>query len=77
MSVLIDVNSRTWKELTKYLNQRLATCREKNDNSKLDPLATATLRGEIAAVKDLLALPSQVASVERDDPGYGNEFHDA
>jgi hypothetical protein len=77
MSVLIDVNSRTWKELAAYLSQRLASCREKNDNGKLDPLATAMLRGEIAAVKDLLALPSRVAQVERDDPGYGNEFHDA
>lgn len=69
----IDVNSRTWTWLEQYMLNRLRTLREKNDNGKLDALATATLRGEIAAVKDLLALPTLVAQVERDDPGYGTD----
>jgi hypothetical protein len=77
MNVLIDVNSRTWSELELYLKDRLNRCREKNDNGKLTDAETAMLRGEIAAIKDLLALPERVARVERDDPGYGNEFHDA
>jgi hypothetical protein len=72
----IDAQSRTWQEIQAYLNQRLAKCREKNDSGKLDATATALLRGEIAALKDLLALPHQVARVERDDPGYGTDALD-
>jgi hypothetical protein len=69
----IDTNSRTWTTIEAYLKDRLAKCREKNDSSKLDPIETAKLRGEIAAVKDLLALPTRVAQVARDDPGYGTD----
>ncbi|NUX58660.1 hypothetical protein [Paraburkholderia youngii] len=74
---MIDIKSRTWTHIEAYLQERLAKCREKNDNSKLDATETARLRGEIAAIKDLLALPGKVAQVERDDPGYGTDTLDA
>lgn len=74
---MIDTNGRTWQYIEAHLKVRLEKLREKNDSSKLDAIETAALRGEIAAVKDLLALPETVAQVERDDPGYGDEFHDA
>lgn len=73
----IDIKSRTWTLIEAYLNDRLAKCREKNDSNKLDAIETARLRGEIAAVKDLLALPDKVAQVARDDPGYGTDTFDA
>lgn len=68
---MIDVNSRTWITVKAHLEKRLAECREKNDRSELTEMQTAALRGEIAAVKNLLDLPRQVAPVEVDDPGYG------
>jgi hypothetical protein len=72
----IDTNSRTWLQIEAHLQARLARCRELNDSDKLDPAGTAKLRGEIAAIKDLLALPTQVAQVNRDDPGYGTNTFD-
>jgi hypothetical protein len=71
----IDPTSLTWRAVNAYLQERLSACREKNDKA-LDALATATLRGEISALKDLLALPFQVTQVERDDPGYGTDSLD-
>jgi hypothetical protein len=69
----IDTKSRTWTDIEAHLRDRLSKCREKNDNGKLDYVQTAMLRGEIAAIKDLLALPNRVARVVRDDPGYGTD----
>jgi hypothetical protein len=74
---MIDTKSRTWTLIEAHLKDRLMKLRERNDNSKLDAAETARLRGEIAAVKDLLALPEKVAQVERDDPGYGTNTFDA
>lgn len=71
----IDENSTTWRAIRTYLNERLAKCREKNDK-QLDADETARLRGEIAAIKDLLALPARPARVAKDDPGYGTDSLD-
>lgn len=71
----IDPTSLTWRSVDAYLKERLAACREKNDGS-LDPLETAKLRGEIKALKDLLALPYQVTQVVEDNPGYGTDSLD-
>lgn len=73
----IDTNGHTWKAIDAHLRGRLLRCREKNDNQKLDPIDTAALRGEIAVIKDLLALPTQVAQVATDDPGYGTDSLEA
>lgn len=70
----LDTNSGTWRTVEHHLNERLAKCREKNDRHDLNPADTAALRGEIAAIKDLLDLPEQIkraARVQVDDPGYG------
>lgn len=68
---MIDETSQTWRTVQYHLSKRLATCREKNDSPDLTDAQTATLRGEIAALKDLLELPKMVAPVKVDDPGYG------
>lgn len=48
-------NSPAWHKIEQYLNHRLDQVRKKNDNP-LSAEETATLRGEIAALKSLLAL---------------------
>lgn len=55
---LLDQNDRqsiTWRKLNKHLEERLQALRARND-TELDPTATAKLRGEISAVKNILAL---------------------
>jgi hypothetical protein len=71
----LDRNSMTWREIEGYLKERLHACREKNDGG-LDPLDTARLRGEIKAIKELLALPDLATPTFRDDPGYGTDSLD-
>ena len=50
-----DLISPTWARLRKHMEARLQSLRVKNDND-LDPIATAKLRGEVRALKNLLAL---------------------
>ena len=50
-----DLQSAVWLKLEAYLNERLAALRAQNDG-ELDEVATARLRGRIAATKELLAL---------------------
>lgn len=59
---MIDVQSTTWRVIDAWLQRELANAREHNDR-ELDPAQTAALRGRIAALKDLMALPE---SIERD-----------
>lgn len=73
---MIDTQSRTWLVVKSHLQERLARCREKNDSAGLTEAETAALRGEIAAIKNLLDLPRLVAPVELDDPGYGTDSLD-
>lgn len=57
---LIDTDSATWRAIAVYLEDRLADLREKNDDLALDATATAAIRAEIKAIKDLQALPAQL-----------------
>lgn len=57
---MIDINSPTWKAIEAHLKTRLVTLREKNDSEQLDLSATSKVRGQIAEVKELLALPNQL-----------------
>lgn len=66
----IDTRSSTWLFVEAHLKQRLNELRERNDQQKLDAYLTAALRGQIAEIKDLLALPTRVTQVPKDDPGY-------
>ena len=49
-----DFKSPTWGRLRMLLKERLARHREENDFG--DPTATAHRRGQIAEIKELLAL---------------------
>lgn len=47
--------SPLWRKLIKHMDAKLCDLRSANDGDH-DPVATARLRGRIAAYKDLLAL---------------------
>jgi hypothetical protein len=61
---MIDFGSSSWRELDRLLRQKLETLREKNDNP-LDLSETADIRGRIAVIKELLALPRTSAALVR------------
>ena len=44
-----------WLKLRTHLEEKLKNCRGQNDGP-LDPIQTATLRGQIATLKGLIAL---------------------
>lgn len=69
----IDKNGLTWRTISLHLTDRLMALRELNDRTTLDPVQTAAVRGEIKAVKELLALPDAVEQVVQEPPGYGHE----
>lgn len=66
---LADFNTSTWDRLLLWAEGELADLRVKNDSSKLDPEATAAVRGEIRFVKKLIGLPEFVSDkAARDRP---------
>lgn len=54
-----DLYSTTWLKISAHYTARLARLRKKNDQ-QLTPEQTAKLRGEIAEVRNLLALDSRI-----------------
>ena len=62
-----DLHSATWKKLARHLQERQQVLRARNDNPKLDPLATAALRGELRVIRNLLALGNQTRRVVADE----------
>lgn len=64
------MNDPLWSAIQAHLEKDLERLRAKNDGP-LSELETAALRGRIAAVKDLLALPARLAAeAEQHDPDY-------
>lgn len=64
---LNDRRSDTWQKLVKYLEGELQTLRSKNDSQRLNDIATAALRGRIAAVKDLISLGTDTPKAPSED----------
>lgn len=50
----LEKQSALWRRLEEDLNEQLSALRSQNDGD-LDPMATARLRGRIAAMKTILA----------------------
>jgi hypothetical protein len=59
MTTEIDLASETWKAIAARTTARLADLRSRND-SALDEVKTAHLRGRISELKELLALGTPV-----------------
>lgn len=57
-----EKSSPVWFKLKGYLEQRLERARGRNDEPQLAD-ATATLRGEIKALKGLLALGNELPPI--------------
>lgn len=51
----------SWKTAVDHANAEIDRLRKKNDDATLDPVQTAAIRGEIAALKRLIALPETAA----------------
>lgn len=66
-----DTQQPVWKKLRTHYEARLATLRARNDNTALDPVKTAALRGEIAAVRSFLALDQPAPGKTEVDPDDG------
>lgn len=62
-----DFNGATWARLETYLRARIADLRQQNDRPQNTEQQTATLRGRILELKELLALP-QAAPAEDASP---------
>lgn len=60
-----ETQSEVWLKLSRYLERRLARARDRNDGP-LPPDQTATVRGEIAALKGLLDLGKSLPPIPRD-----------
>ncbi len=54
-----DKHSATWKRLKSFIEKEIDMARRKNDND-LSETATATLRGQIKALKRILALETDI-----------------
>lgn len=53
----LDLHSETWRFIRTYCETRLQGLRETNDSPALDEVKTATVRGQIRALKEILDLP--------------------
>lgn len=59
MKLEIDSRSPTWRFIEQHAEQRLTELRLRNDRMTMGPEETAHTRGQIAAWKELLALPAK------------------
>lgn len=66
----IDTTSQTWRFIQQFAESEIATQRARNDSLALDAIATAELRGRIAAMKSLLALGSPAPEMKADVGDY-------
>lgn len=56
----IDFTGATWLQVAKWAQERIDALRILNDTD-LDPVTTASHRGQIKAFKKLIGLPDEVA----------------
>lgn len=63
----IDTTSPAWLAIHEWASEQLETCRKKNDAQALDSVATAHLRGRIATLKAILALPQAAPTSPGDE----------
>lgn len=63
----IDFTSATWLQVAEWAAARIDALRAQNDGD-LDPVKTATLRGQIKALKELRGLPAEAARAANAPP---------
>lgn len=62
----IEQDSATWLAIHEWASERLEQLRQRNDGP-LESVATAHLRGQIATLKQLLALPQAAPTAPGDE----------
>lgn len=62
----IEQDSSTWLVIHEWASERLDQLRKRNDGP-LDAVATAHLRGQLATLKQLLALPQAAPTAPGDE----------
>lgn len=65
----IDFSGEAWGRVARWAEAELTRKRERNDSKALNSEDTAYLRGEIAMLKRILALPEEVAREREIAPG--------
>jgi hypothetical protein len=67
----IEAHSNTWIFITNWAEAELVKAREANDSARRDEIDTATLRGRIKLLKEILELhkpkPERKRRVDHDD----------
>ena len=65
----IDKTSAVWQAIESHLNARLQKLRIENDK-QMPESETIRVRSDIAAIKNLLALPNKPEPIEASAPEY-------
>ena len=65
----IDKTSAVWQAIEAHLNARLQKLRIENDK-QMPEIETIRVRSDIAAIKNLLALPNKPEPIEASAPEY-------
>jgi hypothetical protein len=56
-----EFSTLTWAHVREWASKEIERLRQRNDSMELDREATCAIRGEIRALKRLLALPEEAA----------------
>lgn len=67
----VDLDSHVWRKLKRHLAAKRDALRRRNDNTELDAVQTAIVRGELRAIANLLALDTRPDPVTEADEGFG------
>ena len=59
-SAEFDENSGTWVAVVEFIEKEIADLHKRNESLKLDEGKTASLRGEISALRKLAKLPTNI-----------------
>jgi hypothetical protein len=75
MPAEIDFNTAAWLQVARWAQSRLDALRLRND-ALLDPVETASLRGRIQELKELIGLPERVARENGTESAGRSSFGD-
>lgn len=67
--MIIDKNSKEWREIEAFLTSKIDELRKENDND-LSAIETAEVRGQIKLAKLILTLPEEAVNPKVKDESY-------
>ena len=66
----IDTNSATWAAVKAHVDKAIEAARQQLEAAGLGPVETESIRGEIKALRGVLAMVTPQPGFESTDPGY-------